>query len=264
MPLEEELEVSDIALIGAGWKSISLVDVHHMVTFTVWLCGCNLKCPFCHNYQIADNSSEKCFKLDIKALIDKLISSRTLIDYLHITGGEPLVQWKPLSAFLGILKGEVGVKISLNTNLTLYERLKRLIENGLVDHVATDLKIPPYMLFGLSKPTSDRLWERYLNGLSVISEYGVPLEMRVPVPKKVDIKAFKKYANQAFDRLKFNDYYVVVQPLLGQPITNPRNPAWCHTFCNPSKETLMDIASILRDFNVPNIVINDKLLVYSP
>ncbi|MCD6348625.1 MAG: 4Fe-4S cluster-binding domain-containing protein, partial [Candidatus Korarchaeota archaeon] len=80
-------------MLGAGWRSLSTVDVKGAVTFTLWLCGCNLRCPFCHNHLLASSDPSKCFPLNVNNLVDDLISSRGLIDYFHVTGGEPLVQW---------------------------------------------------------------------------------------------------------------------------------------------------------------------------
>jgi len=81
-------------MLTSGWKSTSMVDVRGKVTFTLWLCGCNLKCPFCHNWRIAEG--EGCFPLDEGLLLEELEYGAFLLDYFHITGGEPLMQWREL------------------------------------------------------------------------------------------------------------------------------------------------------------------------
>jgi pyruvate formate lyase activating enzyme len=137
-------EYSEIRLTGSGWKPVSMVDVYRSVTFTIWLCGCNLKCPFCHNWRIAEGRPEYCRPMDTDRLLDELSASRMLIDYVHVTGGEPLVQYRGLERLFKIVKENIGVKVSLNTNFTLHKPLELLLRKGLVDHLATDLKIPPH------------------------------------------------------------------------------------------------------------------------
>lgn len=57
-----------------------------------------------------------------------------------MTGGEPTVQ-PDLDVFLGKVK-KLGYQIKLDTNGTNPEKLKRLIEKDLVDHIAMDVKAP--------------------------------------------------------------------------------------------------------------------------
>ncbi|AEC51462.1 pyruvate formate-lyase activating enzyme related protein [Pyrococcus sp. NA2] len=216
-------------MLTAGWKSVSMVDVHGKVTFTLWLCGCNLKCPFCHNWKIAERIG--CFKLDVNELREEVEFASPLIDYFHVTGGEPLVQWRELEVLFELIR-ETGVKISLNSNLTIVRPLEILIDKGLIDHVATDVKAPPFEMFGLPRKASEKLWKLFLQGLSIVSEHGIPLEVRIPVARKLDqwpwiIDALKKLDG---------DSYIVLNPLVGPPLTTPRSSEWCEEHCWPKKE----------------------------
>ena len=215
-------------MLTGGWKSVSMVDVHGKVTFTLWLCGCNLKCPFCHNWRIAEGLD--CFPLDRKALLGELESSSFLVDYFHVTGGEPLMQWRELGSLLAEVK-LLDVPVSLNTNLTLVRPLERLLEAELVDHIATDLKAPPG-LYGLPKKPVGRLWNLFLRGLEVISIHGLPLELRIPVARGFDAWPWVEEGLKHVD----TDFYVVLNPLVGKPLTNPRNEAWCSNHCWPREE----------------------------
>jgi pyruvate formate lyase activating enzyme len=215
-------------MLTSGWKSVSMVDVHGKVTFTLWLCGCNLKCPFCHNWRIAEGLD--CFPLDGKALLEELEASAFLVDYFHVTGGEPLMQWRELSSLFAEVK-LLNVPVSLNTNLTLVGPLKRLLKAGLVDHVATDLKAPPE-LYGLSKKAAMKLWELFLRGLDAVSEYGIPLELRIPVARGLEAWP---YVEEGLKRVE-TDFYVVLNPLVGRPLTNPRDEKWCSEHCWPNGE----------------------------
>lgn len=215
-------------MLTSGWKSVSMVDVHGKVTFTLWLCGCNLRCPFCHNWLIAEG--KECFTLDRGALLGYLSSSSFLVDYFHVTGGEPLMQWAELSSLLAEAKELLPV--SLNTNLTLLKPLERLLKAELVDHIATDLKAPPAELYGLPQGASKRLWELFLMGLELISDYGIPLELRIPVARGLDQWPWIEEGLKHVD----TDFYAVLNPLVGPPLTNPRNGAWCSEHCWPKKE----------------------------
>ncbi|NJE54101.1 anaerobic ribonucleoside-triphosphate reductase activating protein [Thermococcus sp. 21S9] len=215
-------------MLTSGWKSVSMVDVHGKVTFTLWLCGCNLRCPFCHNWRIAEGLD--CFSLDRKALLDELEASAFLIDYFHVTGGEPLMQWRALSSLFAEVK-LLGVPISLNTNLTLVGPLEKLLKADLVDHIATDLKAPP-ALYGLPEKPVEKLWRLFLMGLEVVSDHGIPLELRIPVAKGFDAWP---YIEEGLKRVE-TDFYVVLNPLVGRPLTNPRDESWCSEHCWPEGE----------------------------
>ena len=128
-------------MLISGWKTVSMMDVRGSITFTLWLCGCNLRCPFCHNWKIA--SGIGCVKLDDAKFFDDLKESMPLIDYLHITGGEPLLQWRELRFLLKRVK-KLGVSVSLNTNGTFVKPLEKLVKEELVDHAVsyTHLTLP--------------------------------------------------------------------------------------------------------------------------
>ncbi|NJE62080.1 anaerobic ribonucleoside-triphosphate reductase activating protein [Thermococcus sp. 21S7] len=215
-------------MLTSGWKSVSMVDVHGGVTFTLWLCGCNLRCPFCHNWRIAEGLD--CFTLDRRALLDELDAGSFLVDYFHVTGGEPLMQWRELSSLFAEVK-LLDVPVSLNTNLTLIGPLERLLKAGLVDHIATDLKAPPE-LYGLPEKPARKLWGLFLRGLEVVSDYGVPLELRIPVAKGLDAWP---YIEEGLKRVDTN-FYVVLNPLVGRPLTDPRDGWWCSIHCWPDGE----------------------------
>ncbi|AEH25407.1 anaerobic ribonucleoside-triphosphate reductase activating protein [Pyrococcus yayanosii] len=215
-------------MLTSGWKSVSMVDVRGKVTFTLWLCGCNLRCPFCHNWRIAEGLD--CFPLDREALLGELESSSFLIDYFHVTGGEPLIQWWELSSLFAGVK-LLDVPISLNTNLTLVKPLEKLLNVGLVDHIATDLKAPPE-LYGLPTGATERLWNLFFRGLEVVSDHGIPLELRIPVARGLNQWPYIEEGLKIIN----TDFRVVLNPLVGRPLTNLRDENWCSRHCWPRKE----------------------------
>jgi len=101
--------------------------------------------------------------------------------------------------------------------------LKKLLKAGLVDHIATDLKAPPSELYGLPEGASRYLWRLFLRGLGVVSEHGIPLELRIPVAGAFD---GWKWVEEGLNAVG-TDFYVVLNPLVGSPLTNPRDEEWC-------------------------------------
>ncbi len=230
-------------MLTGGWKAVSMIDVHEKVTFTLWLCGCNLRCPFCHNWRIAEGL--ECFPLNKNALLEELEATAFLIDYLHVTGGEPLMQWRELSALFAEVKA-LDIPVSLNSNFTLIEPLEKLIAEGLIDHAATDLKAPPTVLYGFPENVSMKLWRFFLKGLEIISDYGIPLELRIPVPR-----GFNQWPwiEEGLRNLNTN-FYVVLNPLVGKPLTDPRDESWCSEHCWPSEKEVEELKRRLGEFGV--------------
>lgn len=118
-----------------GLQEMTLVDVPGHVAATVFLGGCDLRCPFCHNAQIWSDASPV---MSEKAFWDFLDARRGFLDAVCITGGEPLLR-RDLACFLSQIH-ERGFAVKLDTNGTHPEALASLIAEGLVDMVAMDIK----------------------------------------------------------------------------------------------------------------------------
>ncbi len=235
----------------AGWKEASLIDVRGAVTLTIWFCGCNLRCPFCHNHRLADSDPRICRLVEVRSCSDSgecveevIKRSVRFIDYVHVTGGEPLIQFKALAEVFRVCR-EVGVNSSLNSNLTMPDRLEALINEGLVDHVATDLKVPMKELTGVEDDSLvNELMSSFLKSLKIIAESGVDLELRIPVAKGLTVKHLPKVLGEVSEVLKGfkGRAYIIVNPLLGPPVTSPRNTEWCLRHCWPSWNELREVA----------------------
>lgn len=141
----------------AGMQKLTLLDYPGLTAATVFTPGCNLRCPFCHNGElVADGRapSEKGPKpadpaaaslpfpeLAVDDVLSFLRSRRGLLDGVCISGGEPLLQ-PGLDDFCRALR-ELGFAVKLDTNGTLPDRLRALLDAGLVDYVAMDAKNAP-------------------------------------------------------------------------------------------------------------------------
>lgn len=118
---------------------MTLLDYPGKVACTVFLGGCDFRCPFCHNGTLVDGSAPAA--LDDGALLTFLKKRRGLLDGVCVTGGEPLLR-PDLTELLCAIKA-LGFLVKLDTNGTQPDRLKTLVERGLVDYVAMDVKNSP-------------------------------------------------------------------------------------------------------------------------
>ena len=123
----------------AGLQKMTLLDFPGKVACTVFLPGCNFRCPFCHNGQILDNSVESA--MEPEALLSFLKKRQGLLDGVCVTGGEPTLQ-PDLPAFLRSIK-TLGYPVKLDTNGSNPQVLKALVAEHLVDYVAMDVKNSP-------------------------------------------------------------------------------------------------------------------------
>ena len=123
----------------AGLQKTTLLDFPGKVACTVFLAGCNFRCPYCQNAEIAfapggeDIAPEELFSL--------LRRRRGILDGVCVTGGEPLLH-ADLADLLRAIKA-LGYAVKLDTNGSFPDRLRALCAAGLVDFVAMDIKHSP-------------------------------------------------------------------------------------------------------------------------
>lgn len=115
---------------------MTLLDFPGHVACTVFLGGCDLRCPFCHNYELADGSAPSV--MDDQELLKFLSKRQGLLDGVAITGGEPCLR-PDLPDLLREIRA-LGFKTKLDTNGFHPELLSRLLSEGLVDYTAVDIK----------------------------------------------------------------------------------------------------------------------------
>ena len=122
-----------------GLQKMTLLDYPGKVACTVFLGGCDFRCPFCHNSGLLEGAMPAA--LDSGELLAFLKKRRGLLDGVCVTGGEPLLR----PGLPGLLDGikNLGFPVKLDTNGNHPDRLVRLWEQGLVDYVAMDVKNSP-------------------------------------------------------------------------------------------------------------------------
>lgn len=120
-----------------GFQKMTLLDFPGRVACTVFTGGCNLRCPFCHNALLV-TKLQKADVIPTESVISYLEKRTKLLDGVAITGGEPLLQ-PDIASFIRRIKG-MGYAVKLDTNGAYPAKLRDLVEEGLVDYVAMDVK----------------------------------------------------------------------------------------------------------------------------
>ena len=155
---------------------MTLLDFPGRVACTVFLGGCNFRCPFCHNSEILEGTEEAV--MDDTELLAFLSKRKGILDGVCITGGEPTLQ-KELPQLLRSVKA-LGYPVKLDTNGYRPQVLKALVEEGLVDYVAMDIKNSPKeyaKTVGLSKMDISRIEE----SIRFLAQGNVEYEFRTTV-----------------------------------------------------------------------------------
>ena len=124
-------------MIINGLNKLTLLDYPNRTACTVFLAGCNFRCPFCHNAGLVLNA-EDCEKIQEEEFFAFLKKRRGILDGVCITGGEPTLR-ADLPEFIGKIK-DMGYLVKLDTNGTNPKMLKRLVDEKKVDYVAMDIK----------------------------------------------------------------------------------------------------------------------------
>ena len=123
----------------AGLQKMTLLDFPGKVACTAFLQGCNFRCPYCHNSDLLDGKAPQL--MDKETFLSFLEKRTGLLDAVCVSGGEPTLN-PELESLLAGIKG-MGYAVKLDTNGTRPEVLKHLVQAGLVDYVAMDVKNAP-------------------------------------------------------------------------------------------------------------------------
>lgn len=121
----------------SGLQKLTLLDFPGRLAATVFLGGCNFRCPFCHNASLVLRSGDG-YRISEEELLSFLESRRGKLTGVCITGGEPTLYPK-LPSIIRKIK-ELSYSVKLDTNGTNPDMLEMLVSEGLVDYVAMDIK----------------------------------------------------------------------------------------------------------------------------
>ena len=121
-----------------GLQKLTLLDYPGHVACTVFLGGCDLRCPFCHNAELIGAAPALMGEEELLAFLKK---RQGILEGVAFTGGEPLLR-PGLPALLRRVRA-LGYPVKLDTNGTGPKMLGDLLNAGLLDYVAMDIKNSP-------------------------------------------------------------------------------------------------------------------------
>jgi len=171
-----------------GLEKFAPKDFPGYVSATFFIGGCNFRCPFCHNADLVLRPEDlPDFPMDY--LLGFMDSRKDWLDGICVTGGEPLMS-DEIEVLLQIIKDR-NLLVKVDTNGTFPERLNGLIQKGLVDHIAMDIKSGPQKYKKAAGVRVDV--KSILRSVAIIRESGLEHTFRTTaVPGLVDIEEIKK------------------------------------------------------------------------
>lgn len=202
-----------------GLEKFAPKDFPGHISATVFLGGCNFRCPFCHNSDLVLRPETlPTFPLDF--FISFLDDRRGWLEAVCVTGGEPLFD-EDVETLLRLIKDR-GMLVKLDTNGSFPGRLEYLLREKLIDFIAMDIKAP---LPKYSKATGTKVGETDIQwSVDLIRSSGLTYMFRTTVvPGLIDVKEIKEigawlrgaklYQLQQFSaRNTVNPHYLHVRP----------------------------------------------------
>jgi len=186
----------------------SLIEYPGKISSVVFIGGCDLRCPFCHNLDLVlPELVEKVPDIPEDEIIEKLKERKGFIDGVSFTGGEPLLS-PGLPDFLTRIKKELELEIKLDTNGTLPDKLQSVLP--VVDYISMDIKTSPkkYPLATGKKAKFEDV-EDSIEIIKRTKDYEFRTTMVPGIVDKEDlkkicqkIKSVKKYVLQGFRNTK--------------------------------------------------------------
>ncbi len=199
-------------MIIGGLQKMTLIDYPGKIAATVFLVGCNFRCPYCHNPDLVNpelvERQPKIKESDFWKFLDERIG---FLDGICITGGEPTIH-SDLLLFIQNIKKR-GFSIKLDTNGSNPGILEYLINNDLVDFIAMDIKTS---ILKYNKVRAKNKISQIQKSINIIKDSNKDYEFRTTVvPGIVDekdtkeisqwLKGAKKIALQQFNPAKVLD-----------------------------------------------------------
>ena len=222
-----------------GLQKMTLLDFPGKVACTVFLGGCDMRCPFCHNAELIDGTAPAV--MEEEELLAFLKKRTGLLEGVAITGGEPLLRDDTITLMERIR--ELGYPVKLDTNGTHPDRLRKILDRDLAAYVAMDIKNSPdryAVTAGLEKMDLSPVRE----SVSLLLEGRTDYEFRTTVVAELhDADSFRGIGEWIRDA---RHYYL-------QKFTD-RDTVPFGGFHAPEDEKMLEYAAIAREY-VPSAVI---------
>ena len=174
-----------------GLQKLTLLDFPGRIACTIFTGGCNMRCPFCHNGDLVLGSADG--EISVESLLAFLDSRRGRLQGVCVSGGEPTLH-ADMPELLAEIKAR-GFEVKLDTNGTNPEMLSALIDDGLVDYVAMDIKnsLEKYPSTSGLSASDDSLIDKIRLSAHILMQGRVDFEFRTTLVKELhsaeDMKA---------------------------------------------------------------------------
>ena len=225
-------------MVFNGFQKTTLLDFPGKVACTVFTHGCNLLCPFCHNALLV-NRGDQLPTFDETEILAYLQKRKGIIDGICVSGGEPLLH-PELESFLRKVK-EIGLLVKLDTNGTMPDRMIRLIEAGLVDYVAMDVKNSKEK-YALTAGVPFVDLEKIEESIAYLIKGRIPYEFRTTVVKELhtqkDIQDISRMIAGA--KSYYLQGFIDSGLLIGQDLS-PHSKETMELFCEEAKKILKNV-----------------------
>ena len=223
----------------SGLQKMTLLDYPGKVACTVFLQGCNFRCPFCHNSDLLGKDAPQ--TISTEELMNFLKKRVGLLDAVCITGGEPTLQ-KDLPELIRQIKA-LGYLVKLDTNGSRPAVLKQLAEEKLIDYVAMDIKNSPSR-YGQTVGLSNMDLKALEESIRYLLEHHVDYEFRTTVADELhnaqDMQEMGQWLCGLVPGTKPIRHYI-------QPYVD-RESVLTQGLHTPEKEKLLDMAEKLAPY----------------
>ena len=200
----------------SGMEKLTLLDYPANTACLIFTQGCNFRCPFCHNKNLLMDTNGDGI-IDENEVLNYLKKRKGLVDGICISGGEPLLQ-RDIESFIKKIK-EIGVKVKLDTNGSNPQKLKKLIDMGLIDYVAMDIK-NDFSNYDKTSGVDNINIENIKKSIDILENSNIEYEFRTTVVKELhsitQLEHICEYIgpNARYYIQKVNNYIPSIHPFL--------------------------------------------------
>lgn len=224
----------------SGIQKLTLLDFPGKLACTVFTSGCNFRCPFCHNASLVLPGMSD--HIDEQEVFSFLKKREGILEGVCITGGEPCLQ-PDLETFIRKVR-DIGFAVKLDTNGSFPEKLSSLLEKGLLDYVAMDIKTSKERYSEVCGVQNERLFENVQKSVEILKSSSVPHEFRTTTARELQTKEdFEKIGRWLSGEKR---YFIQQYEASGELVGDEMTPY--------EKEELTEFAKVMKNF-VENVEI---------
>ncbi len=223
----------------SGIQKLTLLDFPGKLACTIFTEGCNFRCPFCHNASLV-LPEKRGETLTENEVLSFLKQREDLLEGVCITGGEPCLQ-PDIEDFVRLVRS-FGFAVKLDTNGSFPEKLASMLEKGLLDYVAMDIKTSEERYLEVCAVTNEKLLENVKKSVEILKSSRVPHEFRTTTAKELqseqDFECIGKWLSG--EENFFIQQYVSSGELVGKEMT-PYEKSQLEAFADIMKKYVKNV-----------------------